>query len=146
MAAKDLTRFSMTIETELFRAMNDWLKDKPDTNRSEFIRDLIRSRVSEEPVDPGDTVGGIVTYGYDHHQRELDNRITEYSHHHHEAIISSMHIHIDHHDCLEVVALKGTGEEVQAISDQLLTMKGISFGRLSVIQNRFLQNSNPKNE
>jgi CopG family nickel-responsive transcriptional regulator len=103
------------------------------SNRSEAIRDLIRDRlVAEEwKVGTGETVG-TVTLVYSHDTRELTETLNELQHHHHTAIISTVHVHLDEHNCLEVLILRGKGDEIKAIADKLIGTKGVKHGKLSV--------------
>jgi len=102
-------------------------------NRSEAIRHLIRERlVQQEWQVPNAETIGTVTIVYNHEVRELTERLTELQHQHHKQIISTMHIHLDQHNCLEILAIKGKGTEVKRIADRLLGTKGIKLGKLTM--------------
>jgi CopG family transcriptional regulator, nickel-responsive regulator len=102
-------------------------------NRSEAIRDLIRDRLVAEEWEAGnqETVG-TVTLVYSHDTRELTENLNEMQHHHHSAIISTVHVHLDEHTCLEVRSLRGKGDEIKAIADKLIGTKGVKHGKLTV--------------
>jgi CopG family nickel-responsive transcriptional regulator len=101
-------------------------------NRSEAIRHLIRERLVQQEwkVSNAETIG-TVTIVYNHEVRELTERLTELQHKYHKQIISTMHIHLDQHNCLEILAIKGMGAEVKKIADRLLGTKGIKLGKLT---------------
>jgi CopG family nickel-responsive transcriptional regulator len=101
-------------------------------NRSEAIRHLVRERlVEKEWKMPNSETIGTVTLVYNHEVHELTERLTELQHRYHKQIISTMHIHLDHHNCLEILAIKGKGPVVKTIADRLLSTKGIKLGKLT---------------
>ena len=100
-------------------------------NRSEAFRDLIRDRlVGSAVVAPNAFVVGTVTLIYDHHTRLLPEKLTDLQHEHHHVIISTLHAHLDHDSCLEVVVLRGKSKDVQKLADLLISTKGVQHGRL----------------
>lgn len=107
------------------------IQNKGYTNRSEAIRDLIREYLVEEEwrKDEGASVGTI-TLVYNHHLREMADRLTDLQHRYHEKIISVLHVHLDTHNCLEVMVLKGDKAEIQAIAGKLGSMKGVKHCKL----------------
>lgn len=127
----DLTRFGISIDERLLRQFDDLIAAKGYVNRSEAIRDLIRSALVEEEWgrDDVETVG-TVTLVYDHHTRDLADKLTEHQHSHHESIISALHIHLDAHHCLEVVVVKGKTAEVKRMAAELIGTKGVKHGKL----------------
>ena len=129
----DLARFSITIPGELLRAFDAQIARRGDSaNRSEAIRDLIRaSLVREAARTPDEQVIGSLTMIYDHHTGDLTRRLDEVQHDYTPEIVSTMHVHLDHHNCLEILALKGTGARVYELADKLLGLRGVKHGELT---------------
>jgi CopG family nickel-responsive transcriptional regulator len=128
----DLVRFGVSIDQQLLERFDRLIADKGHLNRSEAIRDQIRSALVEEQLrcDGESAAIGTVTLVYDHHTRDLADKLTEHQHSHHDAIISSLHVHLDAHHCLEVVVVRGTAAEVKRLADELLGTKGVKHGKL----------------
>jgi len=124
-------RFGMSIDDQLLEQFDRIIGRKGYLNRSEAIRDLIRSLIVEERWEAGDeeTVG-TVTLVYNHHVRDLSDRLTEQQHTHHNQIISALHVHLDAHNCLEVLVVRGKAYEVKQIADELIGVKGVKHGKL----------------
>jgi CopG family nickel-responsive transcriptional regulator len=108
------------------------IKKRKYTNRSEAIRDLIRQELLKKDLEEDREVAGAITYIYDHHQRDLLNKIIDVQHDHQDIIQSSQHIHLDHHNCLEIVAVKGNSSKVSKLADNIKSLKGVKHGSLSV--------------
>lgn len=127
----ELTRFGISIDERLLERFDRLIEDKGYVNRSEAIRDLIRSALVEEEWarDDQETVG-TVTLVYDHHTRDLSDKLTEQQHSHHDSIISALHVHLDAHHCLEVVVVKGKARQVKRLADELIGTKGVKHGKL----------------
>jgi len=127
----DLTRFGISIDDRLLKRFDDLIADKGYVNRSEAIRDLIRNALVEDAWarEDEETVG-TVTLVYDHHTRDLADKLTEQQHSYHEAIISALHVHLDAHHCLEVVVVKGKAKSVKRLADELIGTKGVKHGKL----------------
>jgi CopG family nickel-responsive transcriptional regulator len=127
----DLTRFGISIDDRLLGRFDELIAEKGYVNRSEAIRDLIRNALVEDRWTRGDqeTVG-TVTLVYDHHTRDLADKLTEHQHAHHDAIISTLHVHLDAHNCLEVVVVKGQARDVRRLADELIGTKGVKHGKL----------------
>jgi CopG family nickel-responsive transcriptional regulator len=127
----DTTRFGISIDSDLLDSFDRLISRKGYQNRSEAIRDLIRAAIVEEKTDAGhEEMVGTITMVYNHHVRDLADKLTEQQHHHHHQIISTLHIHLDAHNCLEVLALKGSCAEIKQIADELLGVKGVKHGKL----------------
>ncbi|MCP4750903.1 MAG: nickel-responsive transcriptional regulator NikR [Proteobacteria bacterium] len=124
-------RFGMSIDQRLLERFDELISEKGYVNRSEAIRDLIRNTLVDEQWkhDEEETVG-TVTLVYDHHTRELSDKLTEQQHVHHEHIVSAMHVHLDDHHCLEVVVVKGKPAVIKRLSDELIGTKGVKHGKL----------------
>jgi len=124
-------RFGVSIPQELVKAFDARIRSKGYSNRSEAIRDIMRDYLVEGEWESGQgEVVGTVTIVYDHHVRELSNVLTNLQHGFHDAILCTTHIHLDEHNCLEVVVVKGTSEQVRAIADRLISTKGVKHGKL----------------
>ena len=126
-------RFGISLDYSLLRSFDRHIAKKGYANRSEAIRDLIRDSLVKEEWEYGEkeTVGAI-TIVYSHDTRELTDTLTDIQHNFHTSIISSMHVHLDHHNCLEVIIVKGKGKEIKKIADRLIGTKGVKHGKLSL--------------
>ncbi len=127
-----LVRFGISIDKGLLQKFDRSIKGKPYTNRSEAFRDLIRQELIKKEWAEGKEVAGAITFIYDHHKRDLLNRIMGLQHDFQKVIISTQHIHLDHHNCLEIVAVKGSPKEVLKLADLLKAVKGVRHGTLSM--------------
>jgi CopG family transcriptional regulator, nickel-responsive regulator len=127
-----LIRFGISLDRELSEKFDELIKRKAYTNRSEAIRDLIRQDLVEQEWLHGSEVAGAVTLIYNHHKRELLNKITDIQHDFQKAIISAQHIHLDHHNCLEIIAVKGNPAEVEKLAATLKAVKGVKHSTLSM--------------
>ena len=124
-AVERLIRFGVSVPENLLKKFDKLIKARNYKNRSEAIRDLIReSFVEEEWTHAVDIAGGI-SMVYDHHHRQLVNKLIEVQHKFHNLIISSQHIHLDHNNCLEFIVVKGKAEEVKKLYNILKSTKGV---------------------
>lgn len=127
----DLERVSLAIEKDLIERFDGLVARDGKANRSEAIRDLIRARLIEEEIAVGrGEMVASVTLVYDHHKRELADRLLSAGHDHHKAVLASMHVHLDEVNCLEVVALRGRAKDVRHLAEHLIGMKGVKHGKL----------------
>ena len=126
-------RFGVSIDNKLMKKFDDLIERKGYQARSEAIRDLIRDRLVEEEWEAGDreTVGTI-TIIYNHHTRELDHALNDLQHQSFHQIVSTLHVHLDAHNCLEVLVVKGKGGDIRRISDRLIGTKGVKHGKLTM--------------
>lgn len=128
----DLVRFGVSIEEDLLKKFDERIHKKGYKNRSEALRDLIRSdMVTDEWVSDKETAGTI-TLVYDHHTNDLGQSLTHIQHSFTGDIISVLHVHLDHHNCMEVLVVKGRASLLQALADQLTGIRGVKYGKLSV--------------
>ncbi len=128
-----LTRFGVSIKSDLLKRFDELIMAKDYVNRSEAIRDLIRDRlVEEENRDDKTTVVGTITIVYSHEVHELSDVLNDIQHKAHTAIISTLHIHLDAHNCLEVLVVKGKGRDIRMIADKLIGTKGVKHGKLTI--------------
>ena len=128
----DIVRFGISLESELLDNFDNLIKRRKYTNRSEAIRDLIRQELLKQDLEEDREVAGAISFIYDHHQRNLLNRIIDVQHDYQDIIQSSQHVHLDHHNCLEIVAVKGNSKKVNKLSDTLRSLKGVMHGSLSM--------------
>ncbi len=129
----ELSRIGVAIDSKLLQKFDDLIARRGYTNRSEAFRDLIRDALIEKTAERGDSiVVGTVTLVYDHHVRMLSDRLTEMQHDHYRIVLSALHVHLDHDNCLEVLVLKGKASAVQKIADALISTKGVKHGRLTI--------------
>jgi CopG family transcriptional regulator, nickel-responsive regulator len=129
----ELSRIGVAIDTELLGQFDRLIAQRGYTNRSEAFRDLIRDELVERAWEsPDSPVVGTVTLIYDHHVRLLNEKLTEMQHQHHRAILSTLHVHLDHDNCLEVLVVRGRCAAVRQIADALISTKGVKHGRLTI--------------
>ena len=129
----NIMRFGVSIDQKLLKRFDEKITEKGYVNRSEAIRDLIRDMlVSDETANPEAESIGTLTLVYSHDVRELSDKLNDIQHHYHKIIISATHIHLDEHNCLEVLILRGMAKDVQSIADKLLSVKNVRHGKLTV--------------
>jgi CopG family nickel-responsive transcriptional regulator len=134
-ASSTLARIGVAIEQKLLAQFDRLLERRRYENRSEAFRDLIRAALIDERVADGERpVVGSLTLLYDHEKRLLSEKLTATQHDHHEVVISSMHVHLDHHNCMEVIVLRGTSAAVRKLADSLISAKGVLFGKLTLAE------------
>ena len=127
-----LFRFGVSLDKTLLDKFDNYIRKRNYSNRSEALRDLIRQELIKKEWNEGDDVAGAITLIYDHHRRDLLNKITDLQHDFQKVIISTQHIHLDHDNCLEIVAVRGRPEEVIRLADMLKSIKGVKHGTLSI--------------
>jgi len=127
-----LARFGVSLDQELLGKFDRLIREKNYTNRSEAFRDLIREDLVKAEWKKNKEIVGAITLIYDHHKRELVNKLMDIQHDFGDSIISSQHIHLDHDNCLEIIAVKGSSKEAQKLSDSLKSVKGVKHGTLSL--------------
>ena len=129
----ELSRIGVAIDSELLAKFDRLITRRGYENRSEAFRDLIRDELVEESwKSPDAPVVGTVTLVYDHHVRQLGEKLTDLQHEHHKSILSTLHVHLDHDHCLEVLVVRGRAAAVQKIADTLISTKGVKHGRLTI--------------
>jgi CopG family nickel-responsive transcriptional regulator len=128
-----ITRFGVSIESQLIKKFDALLARKGYATRSEAIRDMIRDTLVEQEWESGkhETVGTI-TIVYNHHTRELEHELTDMQHKSFHQIVSTLHVHLDAHNCLEVLVVKGRSSDIQNIADRLIGTKGVKHGKLTM--------------
>ena len=134
----DLSRFGVSIEEELLESFDRLINGQGYGNRSEALRDLMRdalvkSRLEDAP-EAGEALGSL-TLVYDHHASDLNDKMNEIQHDHHDLVVSVLHVHVSRDDCMEVIVLRGAVREIRSLSDALLSLKGVKHGKLFVTFN-----------
>ena len=127
-----IKRFGVSIEGRLLEQFDSYISAKNYENRSEAIRDLIRKElVQEEWAKTNEDVAGAIVIVYDHHKREVVDKLLDIQHDFHELIISSQHIHLDHDNCLEIVVVRGRMAQVNDLAAKLKSIKGVKHASLT---------------
>ncbi|MDH4228865.1 MAG: nickel-responsive transcriptional regulator NikR [Nitrospirota bacterium] len=128
----ELVRFGVSIDGELLEQFDVKIEQKGYTNRSEAIRDLIRDHLVEEEWVSNEETVGTVTIVYDHHTRELSETLTHLQHSFNGQIMSVLHVHLDHHNCLEVLVVRGKSALLKNFADRLVGIRGVKHGKLTM--------------
>ncbi len=127
-----LVRFGVAVNEKILADFDRAIAEQGYENRSEAIRDLIRAHLVEREWDKGDEeVVGTVTLVYDHHGRGLGEYLTDIQHDHQPLVVSTVHVHLDHDNCLEVLVVRGKSRDVRMLADRLTSVKGVKHGKLT---------------
>lgn len=133
MKRASVTRFSVSLPPALLDQLDRMAREKSYDNRSLAIADMIRAQLVEHHQQMGSAeIVGTITLVYDHHKQHVQETLTDIQHDHHEVIVSTVHVHLDHHNCLEVLIVKGKAALVKKIADELIAAKGVKHGKLTV--------------
>ena len=127
-----LFRFGVSLDKDLLDKFDRLIRVKNYPNRSEAFRDLIRQELVKKQWEDDKEIAGAIILVYDHHRRKLINKLTDIQHDFQKMIISTQHIHLDHNNCLEIIAVKGNPKEAQKLTDTLKSVKGVKHGTLSM--------------
>jgi CopG family nickel-responsive transcriptional regulator len=127
-----LVRLSMSIEEPLYEKLEEMVASSRYSNRSEFLRDLIRQRLVDQAWQHDEEALGTVTLLYDHHTRELSAKLTEEQHHHHHEILFTTHVHLDHDLCAETILIHARAGKIEEIYNDLRRQKGVLHAALSI--------------
>ncbi len=127
----ELIRFGVSLPKQLLNKFDRFIQRKNYGSRSEAFRDLIRNQLLEETWDNAKSACGVITLVYNHHKRNLMDKLTEVQHDAGSVILSSTHIHIDHDHCLEVIIVRGNSKKVKRLADTLISIKGVLHGTFS---------------
>lgn len=125
-----ITRFGISMDSKLLERFDRLIDEHGYSNRSEAFRDLVRDRLVKEEWEEDVETVGTITLIYDHHKRELQERLTHQQHQHHDSVVSTMHVHLDHDNCLEVLAVTGKARQIKRLADDLISTKGVKHGKL----------------
>ena len=127
------SRFSVSVDPDLQGALDSFTERCGFANRSQALSAMIRRQLSEELSSLSEGyAAGTVTMVYDHHKRNLCTILTDIQHDYTDVISSSLHIHLDHHHCMEIVAVSGDAAKIRELADRLITVKGVLTGRLAL--------------
>lgn len=125
-------RFSVSLPAPLARDLDDMVLQKGYSNRSLALADMIRARLVEHHQELGGEIAGTITLLFNHHKPSLQRVLTDLQHDHTDLIVSTLHVHLDHDNCLEVLVVRGDGQRIRALCDSLVGTKGVKHGRLTV--------------
>ena len=128
----ELVRFGVSLDKSLLDKFDRLIGERRYTNRSEALRDLIREELVKKAWAEDMEVAGAITFLFDHHQRDLLNRITDIQHDYQKLIISTQHVHLDHDNCLEIAAVRGRAGNIQELTDRLKSIRGVRHCSLSM--------------
>jgi CopG family nickel-responsive transcriptional regulator len=125
-------RFGVSLDSDLLSRFDTLCGRQGYANRSEAIRDLIRNALVREEWEAEGMVAATLTLVYDHHKSDLAQKIITVQHNYLHLVITTLHVHLDHDNCLEVLVLKGSSREAREVAERLIAAKGVKFGRLSL--------------
>ena len=128
----ELVRFGISLEKDLLAKFDRLIRGKNYANRSEAFRDLIREDLVKKEWIEGEEVAGAITIVYDHHRRQLVNKLTGIQHDFHELIVSSQHIHLDKDNCFEIIAVKGDPKRIEKLASKMRSTKGVKHSSLTM--------------
>jgi CopG family nickel-responsive transcriptional regulator len=130
-----MNRFTISIDEELAVAFDELIKQRGYTTRSEAVRDILRDHLQhrDQARDHNGFCVACLSYVYNHHERQLSERLAELQHVHHELTVSTMHVHLDHEQCLETVTLKGPAKAVRHFAEKIIAEKGVRHGQLNLV-------------
>ena len=127
-----MDRFTISLDKNLATAFDELIKDRGYATRSEAVRDILRTHLqhSREQRDSKGSCVANLSYVYNHHERELSERLARIQHDHHDMTISTMHAHLDHEQCIETVMLKGPVTQVRQFAQEIIAERGVRHGQL----------------
>jgi CopG family transcriptional regulator, nickel-responsive regulator len=129
-----VSRFGVSLEEDLLQALDLFVKDNNYPNRSQAIRSLIEKNLVEKKWQCNNIVAGALIMLYDNHKKEITNKSNTIQHDYFDVILSSQHFHLNHDNCLEIIAVKGQANKLTELSDKLISIKGIKHGKLVMSQ------------
>lgn len=133
MKKETVSRFSVSLPPALLEQLDEMTREKGYDNRSLAIADMIRAHLVEHRQKFGnEEICGTITLVYDHHKLHVQETLTGIQHDHHDVILSTVHVHLDHHNCLEVLLVRGKSGLIRKIADELIAAKGVKHGKLTV--------------
>ncbi len=131
----EISRFSVSLEADLLEAFDKYVRDGAFATRSEAIRQLLRQSLTRDAFEGDDRpVTATLTLVYDHHRPHLVEKLLELQHNHAGQVVTSMHVHLDHDRCMEVIVLRGTGGELRSLASSLRGLKGVHAGELTLAE------------
>ena len=133
MAKDELARFGVSLSRSLLKELDGMVRKKGYRNRSQALSDMIRDQLVDYQQKSGDSeVAGTVTLVYDHHQPNVQESLTDLQHKHLDKIISTVHVHLDHHNCLEVLVVRGKASVIKSVAEHLIAVRGVKHGKLTM--------------
>ncbi|UDJ82767.1 nickel-responsive transcriptional regulator NikR [Kosakonia oryzae] len=129
-----MQRVTITLDDDLLETLDNLSEQRGYNNRSEALRDILRSALTQESTQNSEQQGyAVLSYVYEHEKRDLASRLVATQHHHHELSVATLHVHISHDDCLEIAVLKGKMGEVQHFADDVIAQRGVRHGHLQCL-------------
>ncbi|MFN8206230.1 MAG: nickel-responsive transcriptional regulator NikR [Bacteroidales bacterium] len=125
-----IKRFGVSLEEDVLKTLDNYVVENSFSNRSQALRFLIEKQSVKKKWKEDQLVAGVLVLVYDHHKRDITNQLVEVQHDYHHHIIAVQHVHLDHHNCLETIALKGRAIELTDLSNRIIGLKGIRNGKL----------------
>jgi CopG family nickel-responsive transcriptional regulator len=133
-----MERVTVTLDEDLLKTIDAISEAEGYANRSEAMRDILREAIGRRQMKTSDaSCVATLSYIYDHHQRDLPKRLTNMQHDHHELSIASMHVHLDHVNCLEICVMKGKAQEIETVASAITTQRGVKYGQLHLMPSGF---------
>ncbi len=123
-------RFGVSLEEGLLESLDTYVREKHFSNRSQAIRHLVKSHLIEKKWEADQQVAGVIVMAYDHHKRDIMTKSTNIQHEFHDVVLATQHFHLNHDYCLETISVKGKASRLMALSDRLISLKGIKDGKL----------------
>ena len=127
-----VVRFGVSLEKNLLDGLDKFVKENHFSNRSQAIRQLIKKNVVANKWETNEMVAGAISLVYNHHKRDLLNKLADTQHNYHDVILSAQHFHLDHDNCLEIIAVKGNSDKLTSLANSLIAIKGIQHGQLTM--------------
>ncbi len=127
---RKVKRFGVSLEEDLLKELDNFAKAHKFPNRSQTLRFLIKNNVVQQKWEHNKEVAGCIVLVYDHHKRDLMNKSVSLQHTYEDLVLSVQHVHLDHHNCLEMIALRGKAMKLKELADKLIALKGIKHGQL----------------
>jgi CopG family nickel-responsive transcriptional regulator len=128
----ELVRTGLSIDRELLARFDLAIAKKRYKNRSEAVRDLIREHLVSQEADSNKVIVGTLTIVYDHHRPNLTEELVDAQHHAGSSVLAATHVHLDHHNCLEIVIMKGRSNVIRELADHIISLRGVKHGQLVI--------------
>lgn len=140
-----MERVTISLDESLLAQFDAFIRRQGYENRSEAVRDLLRGRLEQDhlALDRTGPAVGCLSYVYNHHQRELARRLTSTQHAHHELVLTTLHVHLDHDNCLEVAILRGEAADLQHFAEETMAETGVRHGQLHLLPSALIAGSQP---
>lgn len=128
----DLVRFGVSVDNELLKKFDKHIEENKYNSRSKAIIDLIQKELLEDDKISAKEVIATLTLVFDHHKRDLTNKLTDIQHNYHSLIVSSQHLHLSHSDCMEIIIIKGQPQKAQNLVTEIKAIKGVKYASLNI--------------